>query len=168
MRAGSAVARFVNPEEEALPEDVLEGLIRIPPFHHYLGIEVKRVEKRRAVLAIPPKEEFIGDPFVPAIHGGIVSALVDLAGGAALFASLKFPTPTIDMRIDFLRPAFAGQPLVADARVKSLGKTVAFVDVDVYGPEKDGSNGDSRVVAQGRCVYSVKDRGIRGFAHPIG
>ena len=120
-----------------------------------------------------------------------MAALVDLAGGAALFVELQFPTPTIDMRVDYLRPAIAGKSLVADARVKSLGKTVAFVDVDVWQPrgppavelphvgppraqsavargDVDVNDEDARLVATGRCAYSVKDRelGPRGF--PIG
>lgn len=126
-----------------------------------MGVTVERVEKGRVILGLPPNPAFVGNPFIPAVHGGIVAALIDLAGGAALFAELEFPTPTIDMRVDYLRPAIAGKRLHAEARVKSLGKTVAFVDIDV-------TDDDGRLVATGRCAYSVKDRdaGPRGF--PIG
>ena len=139
----------------------LDGLIRNPPFHEWLGVNAVEAAPGRAVLEIPPKKDFVGNPFIPAVHGGIIAALVDLAGGAALFVELQFPTPTIDMRVDYLRPAIAGKSLRADARVKRLGGTVAFVDVDV-------TDEDGRLVAQGRCTYSVKDReaGPRGF--PIG
>jgi uncharacterized protein (TIGR00369 family) len=141
--------------------DSLDALIRNPPFHKWLGVRAIEASPGRAVLEIPPSKEFVGNPFIPAVHGGILSALIDLAGGAALFVELQFPTPTIDMRVDFLRPAFAGKALRAEARVKNLGKTVAFVDVDV-------TDEDGRLVATGRCAYSVKDRdsGPRGF--PIG
>ena len=146
---------------EQLDASVLDGLIRHPPFHQWMGVTATVVEEGRVVLRIPPNEDFVGNPFVPAVHGGIVAALIDLAGGAALFAKLQFPTPTIDMRVDYLRPAFAGKPLNAEARVKSLGRTVAFVDIDV-------TDDDGRLVATGRCAYSVKDKdqGPRGF--PIG
>jgi uncharacterized protein (TIGR00369 family) len=139
----------------------LDGLIRNPPFHEWLGVNAVEAAPGRAVLEIPPKTDFVGNPFIPAVHGGIIAALIDLAGGAALFVELQFPTPTIDMRVDYLRPAIAGTALRADARVKRLGSTVAFVDVDV-------TDEDGRLVAQGRCTYSVKDReaGPRGF--PIG
>jgi uncharacterized protein (TIGR00369 family) len=141
--------------------ETLDGLIRHPPFHAWLGVEAVEAEPGRAVLRIPPSPEFVGNPFIPAVHGGILAALIDLAGGAALFVELQVPTPTIDMRVDYLRPAIAGKALLAEARVKSLGKTVAFVDVDVR--DEDG-----RLVATGRCAYSVKeqDKGPRGF--PIG
>lgn len=142
---------------------VLDGLIRYPPFHAWLGVHAVKTAPGRAVLRIPPNEQFVGNPLVPAVHGGIIAALIDLAGGAALFVDLRIPTPTIDMRIDYLRPAIAGRALTADARVKSLGRTVAFVDIDV-------TDDQDRLVAQGRCAYSVKDRegGPRDDAFPIG
>lgn len=140
---------------------VLDGLIRNPPFHKWLGVTAVDAGPGRAVLRIPPNKDFVGNPFIPAVHGGIIAALIDLAGGAALFVDLRFPTPTIDMRVDYLRPAYAGKALLAEARVKNAGKTVAFVDVDV-------TDEDGRLVATGRCAYSVKDqeKGARGF--PIG
>jgi uncharacterized protein (TIGR00369 family) len=154
----------------------LDDLLRIPPFHAYMGVTAAHASPGRCVLRVPPKEEFVGNPLVPAIHGGIISALIDLAGGAALFVDLKMPTPTVDMRVDFIRPAIAGRALSADARVKSLGRTVAFVDVDVHQPPGEAAefpaNADvdgARLVAQGRCVYSVKRPGTGPErAYPIG
>lgn len=169
-----------------LDASILDGLIRNPPFHQWMGVTASAVAEDRVVLSLPPNPDFVGNPFIPAVHGGIVAALIDLAGGAALFVRLQFPTPTIDMRVDYLRPAIAGKPLHAEARVKALGKTVAFVDVDVFQPlpggetrlisriargrsgDVDVTDEEGRLVATGRCAYSVKDRdqGPRGF--PIG
>lgn len=147
------------PRTDAL---TLDALIRHPPFHQWLGVQAVETAPGRAVLRIPPNEAFVGNPLIPAVHGGIVAALIDLAGGAALFVDLHVPTPTIDMRVDYLRPAIAGKALNAEARVKSLGRTVAFVDVDV-------TDEDGRLVAQGRCAYSVKDQERpREGAFPIG
>ena len=142
--------------------EALDGLIRYPPFHEWLGVRAVEAGPGRAVLRIPPNENFVGNPLIPAVHGGIIAALIDLAGGAALFLDLQIPTPTIDMRVDYLRPAIAGKALLAEARVKARGKTVAFVDIDV----KDE---DGRLVATGRCAYSVKDQEHpRPDAFPIG
>lgn len=143
---------------EPVALDTVDDLIRIPPFHSWLGVRAVEVSHGRAVLRIPPNEDFVGNPLIPAVHGGIIAALIDLAGGAALFVTLQFPTPTIDMRVDYLKPAFAGKALVAEAIVKQQGKTIAFVDVEV----KDE---DGRLVATGRCAYSVKG-GLEGG--PIG
>ncbi len=129
--------------------NTLDELIRIPPFHRWLGVTVVRVDADECVLRVPPNDDFVGNPYVPAIHGGIVSALIDLAGGAVLFGVTGIPTPTIDMRVDYIRPAIAGRAIDATARITNLGSTVAFVDVDVH--DETGV-----LVAKGRCTYSVK------------
>ena len=58
----------------------LDGLIRHPPFHAWLGVEAVEAEPGRAVLRIPPNPDFVGNPFIPAVHGGILAALIDLGG----------------------------------------------------------------------------------------
>lgn len=150
----------------------LDDLIRIPPFHAWLGLSLVEATAEQAVVRVPYKDELIGNPLVPAIHGGITAALIDLAGGAVLFAALDIPTPTIDMRIDYLRPALAHRDLVAVARAKSVGKTVAYVDVEVFNvpPGERETHAEAKLVATGRCVYSTKDQGkpLRPGAGPIG
>lgn len=142
--------------------DNVQDLIRIPPFHSWLGLTLLEAGNGRAVVRIPYKDELIGNPLIPAIHGGITAALVDLAGGAVLFSELGIPTPTIDMRIDYLRPALAERDLVAIATAKSIGSTIAYVDVEVVQVPAGAAWPPPelpRVVATGRCVYSTKDRG---------
>lgn len=126
-------------------------LLRIAPYHQWIGVELLEVSKGRAVLRLPFRPEFVGNPLIPAYHGGITAALVDLAGGVVLFSELGIPTPTIDMRVDYLRPAKAGKALFVEATLRMLGRTVAHVDVVV----KDE---DGKEVATGTAVYTVKDR----------
>lgn len=80
-------------------------------------------------------------------HGGVIASLIDIAGDFALIAVLGHGVPTIDLRVDYLRPAF-GADLVARARVRKAGRTVAVVDVDV-------THGDDRVLAVGRGCYGT-------------
>ena len=150
------------------PDDVdLEtatDLLRIPPFHKYLGVDLVEMEAGRVVVRMPYKDELIGNPTIPALHGGILAALMDLTGGVATFAELGIPTPTIDLRIDYIRPALARDHL-CEARIVNLGRTVAFVDVTI----KDENEG--KLVAEGRVVYSTKnqDAGVpEDERYPIG
>ncbi len=129
----------------------LDHFLRAPPLHRWLGVTLVKGDTEVCVLRLPPNPDFVGNASVPAIHGGIVTALIDLAGGAVLFLGTGIATPTIDMRVDFIRPAIAGRALEATARVTNSGSTIAFVDVDVTDPE-------GVIVARGRCTYSVKDR----------
>ncbi len=135
-------------DAETFPDvKTLDDLIRIPPFHDWLGLKVTHAEPERATIVLPYKRELIGNPHIPAIHGGIIAGLIDLAGGAATFTVCNAPTPTIDLRIDYIRPAIEGD-LVADARIVNAGKTIAFVDVDV--------RQEGKLVATGRATYSTK------------
>lgn len=154
------------------PVPHLEDLIRIPPFHGWLGLTLVEASPGHAVVRVPYKDELIGNPLIPAIHGGITAALIDLAGGAVTFAALGIPTPTIDMRVDFLRPALSEMDLVAVARAVNIGSTIAYVDVEVRQVPAGAAwpQTESRLVATGRCVYSTKDRGKpqRPGVGPIG
>jgi uncharacterized protein (TIGR00369 family) len=139
----------------------LDDLIRIPPFHNWLRLRVTHVERGRVAIVLPYRDELIGNPHIPAIHGGILAGLIDLAGGAALFTLTYAPNPTIDMRVDYVRPAKQADT-VAEAHVVNAGKTVAFVDVEV--------TQEGRLVATGRATYSTKNArpAPAPGEHPIG
>ena len=74
------------------------------PFNKVLGIELVDLGEGTAKMVIPFRKELVGDPFRPAIHGGVVSALADVAGGTALLTQIKAGErlSTIDLRIDYL------------------------------------------------------------------
>ena len=123
------------------------------PFNKYLGLRVKHLEWGRATLEIPFREEFIGDPFRPALHGGVISMLLDTCGGAAVFtqfASFEDRTSTVDLRIDYLRPG-QKETLLADAEVIRAGNRVAVVDITAYHPGER-----ERPVALGKGVYNMR------------
>jgi len=68
------------------------------------------------------------------IHGGAITALLDGASGAAVFATLTdfVPIATLDLRIDYLRPAEAGQDVHARATCYKLTNNVAFTRAVAY------------------------------------
>ena len=81
-------------------------------------------------------------------HGGPIAALIDIAGDFALIAKLGRGIPTINLRIDYLRPA-VNTGLTARARTLRAGKSVGVVDIEVV-------DDDGRVVAVGRGCYSTQ------------
>src|SRR5262245_47070123 len=85
------------------------------PFNKYLGMRVAMAEHGRVVLEGPFREELVGDPLKRALHGGVISALADTAGGMAIWMALASEqlVSTIDLRIDYLRPG-KGETLVAE------------------------------------------------------
>jgi uncharacterized protein (TIGR00369 family) len=135
-------------------ERVREFMERQIPFNAYLGMQATVLEPRHARLAIPFRPELVGDPFRPALHGGVISALVDTAGGAAMFLSIPLSdrVSTVDLRVDYLRPAGLDL-LVADAEVIRLGNRIGVARVKVF----SGAACEPELqVAEGVAVYSIK------------
>jgi uncharacterized protein (TIGR00369 family) len=105
-----------------------------------------------AALEIPFRPELVGDPLRPALHGGVLSALADAAGGAAVWTGLedeRARVSTIDLRIDYLRPAKL-ETVVAEAVVVRLGNRVGVADVRLFHPSAAGDT-----IATGKGVYNI-------------
>jgi uncharacterized protein (TIGR00369 family) len=115
--------------------DHLERLrheLRHPPFHHFLQPEPVSVDAEAGVVVIrlPFRPEFRRAADASDYHGGVLAALIDLAAHAAIAVQIGRMAPTIDLRIDYLRPA-PGRDLTATAKVLRLGKTIGRADVEI-------------------------------------
>jgi uncharacterized protein (TIGR00369 family) len=130
------------------------------PFNRYLGVRVVAVRKGFARLEVPFRAELIGDPLRPALHGGVMSAVADAAGGAAVWVSIDDDharISTIDLRVDYLRPGRLST-LVAEATVVRIGNRVGVADVRLFHPEHE-----TETVATGKAVYNVTKRKEKAF-----
>ena len=122
------------------------------PFNKHLGIRVEQAENGSARLFLPYRPEFTGDSRRPALHGGILSTLIDTCGGIAVWSCCRLQDriATIDMRVDYLRPAPQAD-LVAESRVRLLGNRVGNVQTRVFtGQEPE------KIIAEGRAVYNIR------------
>jgi uncharacterized protein (TIGR00369 family) len=134
------------------PDTLRQVMEEIIPFNRYLGVRVAEARNSYARLEIPFREELIGDPLRPALHGGVISALADAAGGAAVWTGIedeRARVSTIDLRIDYLRPARL-LTIIAEAQVVRLGNRVGVADVRLYHPDAEADT-----VATGKGVYNV-------------
>lgn len=124
------------------------------PFNRYLGLKVAEIRSGFAILVLPFRPEFVGDPFRPALHGGTISMLADTAGGSAVFAASEMEDriSTIDLRVDYLLPATQAD-LVAEARVIRTGNRVGVARVQVW---QAGAGEERLLVAEATGVYSIK------------
>ncbi|MCB6179242.1 PaaI family thioesterase [Rhodobacter sp. Har01] len=118
-------------------DEVLRGLTEGIPYLRFLGIRFDRAgDELTAVLPFAP--QLIGNPVLPALHGGVTAAFLEvtaivglvwsgLAEGTAVSALPK----TIDLTVDYLR---AGQPrdAYARARINRSGRRYASVHVEAW------------------------------------
>jgi uncharacterized protein (TIGR00369 family) len=121
------------------------------PFNRVLGLRVRHVAQGMAVLEIPFRPDLIGDRERPALHGGVVSALADTCGGAAVWTAVGAHdrVSTIDLRVDYLRPGRA-ETVIATGTVLRLGNRVGVVNIVVT------HEGDPEPIAEAKGVYSIK------------
>ena len=84
-------------------------------------------------------------PGTKQFHGGPLAAFIDIVGDFAIGMMVGGGVPTMNLRIDYLKPA-VGDAVIGVARVRRRGRSACVVDVDV-------SNEDGALVAVGRGTY---------------
>jgi uncharacterized protein (TIGR00369 family) len=128
-------------------EQIQERLMH-SPFNALLDLEVVTAdpEKREVVMRLKMRPEFERLAGSGQWHGGPIAAAIDTVGDYALAMLFGKPLPTINLRVDYLRPGKDTLTLVA--RIRRSGKTVGVVDVDVL--DEAGA-----LVALGRANYST-------------
>lgn len=151
-------SRPTPPEDEAAHLAAISRFFaeRIP-LHAWLGITVQETEPGRALTHMPFRPELVGDTSRPALHGGVLSLLADGTAGAALatLGSYGDRMSTIDLRIDYLRPASPAD-VWAEAQVVRMGGRVGVARVVISQLDEDGQRQE---VANCTTVYSVRRRG---------
>ena len=117
------------------------------PYQRFLGLELVRSEPGLAEIRLPFKDEFLRAEGSDWYHGGVVAALIDIAGDYALWTIVGNGLPTIDLRVDWLRPARRGA-LLASGKSVRVGRTVCCADIEVR--DEQGT-----LVAVGRGTYAT-------------
>lgn len=122
------------------------------PFNKFMGLRVELAENGLARLFLPYRPEFTGDARRPALHGGILSTLIDTCGGVAVWTLCKVDDriATIDMRVDYLRPAPQAD-LIAEAKVRLMGNRVGNAQTRIFRREEP-----DKIIAEGRAVYNIR------------
>ena len=128
-------------------EQLQERLVH-SPFNAFLDLEVVAAdpERQEVVMRLKMRPEFERLAGTGHWHGGPIAAAIDIVGDYALAMMFGKPLPTINLRVDYLRPG--KDALTLAARIRRSGKTVGVVDVDVV-------NQSGELVAIGRANYST-------------
>lgn len=153
---------MVEKQSESLAEwyDGLDGLepapdglgrrMRMLPFSGEIDMRMHEADKGIAVLSIPYDPRLVGDPETGILHGGIITALLDTACGWAVMSAPERPlaTATLDLRIDYMRPATVGARVWCRAECYRLTRAIAFARALAYHDSPD----DPIATAQGSFI----------------
>jgi uncharacterized protein (TIGR00369 family) len=125
--------------------------IEVIPHAKELGMQVSALQDGRATISMPYDLRLVGDPSTGVLHGGAISALMDTCSGAAVMCHPAAPisTATLDLRIDYFRPATPGQAVTARAECHHVTRSVAFVRVVATDADEE------RPVAMGTGVFTL-------------
>ncbi|MBM4442528.1 MAG: PaaI family thioesterase [Candidatus Rokubacteria bacterium] len=120
-------------------------------FWRHLGVRVEAAEPGRVRLRVPVRDELTNASGAP-VHGGVYSALVDMAVGGALGtlhddAAGGVGQTTLDLNVSFLSGARGGD-LFAEGRIIRKGRTIAFGEVTI-------TDSEGQTLAVGRATYMI-------------
>ncbi|MAF56516.1 PaaI family thioesterase [Ponticaulis sp.] len=146
-----------NPDFFDLIRQYAPNIINKVPYANTLGFELVDLEPGKAIARAPYKPETIGDIETGIIHGGVVTALLDNVSGVSVIAALSEmkSTATLDLRIDYMRPAEVGRDIIAEAECYHMTRTVAFTRAWAYHESRD------RVIATASGSFALNT--IKGF-----
>lgn len=142
----SATAAIVT---RARAEQRPELLCQAIPFASFLGLEPGLSDAGGLTFRLPYSEHLIGNPGVPALHGGTLSSLLEtVAVMMTLWEVEPVPrTQVITMTTDYLRPALL-EDVFAEGEFLRVGRRVVAVEVRVW-------QGERRLVASGRVHVMI-------------
>lgn len=115
-------------ENDSFWHDKVARMMDRTPFTSELGVEIVKADRDGASARMPFGSDLVGDPDTGIVHGGAVTALLDHTSGIAVMCALRAPMPiaTLDLRIDYMKPAAPGQAIVAEVRCVKVTHDIAF------------------------------------------
>lgn len=127
------------------------------PHSRDLGMEVVAVEADRVRMRLAPPQWLRADDGADEICSGVLYSLADSAAGLAVFAAAQALSPiaTLDLRMDYLRPATIDRALLAIAGCLHITDEVAFVRCEIF------SEGKAQPVATGSATFMRNTPGQR-------
>lgn len=148
---------LTTPEERvAFFQQIFSDLI---PHNKALGLKVIAVTKGLACMQLEWREELVGNPETGVLAGGPLTAMLDGCCGMAVATMLKEPKPfaTLDLRIDYAKPAEPRKPVIAEAECYRITRSVAFTRAIAH----QGDPKDPVAAAAGTFMLGTKGKVTR-------
>jgi uncharacterized protein (TIGR00369 family) len=119
------------------PEEIValvNQAIGFSPYNAALGLRAEAASKDGLTVVLPYRVELVGNPETGLLHGGVITGLVDASCGLSVFLEMRRPAriATLDLRIDYLKPATPPKDVRARAHCYKLTRQVAFVRATAF------------------------------------
>ena len=125
----------------ALPFDRLAEAIkgRRSDYGYISGLRLDRAAPGEAWSSLPYRPVFVGDTETGVLHGGVVTAMLDESCGMAVQLALDGTRAiaTLDLRIDYQKPATPGLDIKAHSVCYRVTRSIAFVRSTAYQDSED-------------------------------
>ena len=130
------------------------------PFNRVLGVTLEVMNATGATMELPHRAELANNPATGILHGGVVSAVLDVVGGLSALSAIVFDRDldtiesilglfstfgTVDLRVDYLRPGM-GERFISSGTVMRSGRRIAVVRTEFH-------NQDETLLATGTATY---------------
>lgn len=114
--------------------DMFGAIIDNTPYMKAIGAYYVGKSEDGITMALPWRADLVGDPETRVIASGVVTALLDNCCGMAVWDKVNEfkPVATLDLRIDYMRPAWPDQELKVTAKCYKLTRSVGFVRAFAY------------------------------------
>ena len=148
-------------EQEIL--DSVRGIfVEQIPFNRVLVLSIEELSAERARIRFEMRDDLVGNFVHGSLHGGVISAVLDVTGGLMAFTSLLLETGdsqmddararlartgTVDLRVDYLRPG-KGSHFYSTGFVLRKGSRLAVIRMELH-------NDRSELIAVGTGAYSI-------------
>ncbi len=115
----------------------MAAVVAAIPYAAFLGVEVQQ-QGNEVITVLPFKDELVGNPILPAIHGGVIGAFLEITAVLQLLyetACERIPK-TVDVNFDYLRSG-RGVTTYGRAIVNRQGRRVANVRSEIWQESRD-------------------------------
>lgn len=133
------------------------------PFNQLLGLHLDHLDTQHAIMCFSMKNDLIGNFLQGILHGGVISSVLDMAGGMVVMASAIDKHPefsveelsniiakcsTVDLHVNYLRPG-KGSRFTAKSSLLKVGNHISFTRMELL-------NQDEELIAQASGTYLLR------------
>lgn len=131
-----------------------ERMAEFVPHAQAIGMKLESIGQGSGVMSTAWRADLVGDPDTDVIASGVVTALIDHTCGLAINSAADSPMPiaTLDLRIDYLRPAAPRSGITAEANCYRLTRSIGFVRAEAWDVDR------SDLVATAQAAFMLNPR----------